>query len=78
MSDAERIDAALDAFTAAMRAKLHAKRMEGYFGWDDPTNSSVIYDMMLDHANRGTGQEVDVANLAMMLWWHREGGTRCS
>lgn len=66
-----RLDAAIDAFTAAMKSKLAAKAQEGRMGWDDPHAREAIYTAMLAHAAgvpMAAGQEVDVANFAMMLW----------
>lgn len=66
-----RLDAAVDAFAAAMKSKLVAKAQEGRKGWDDPHAREAIYTAMLAHAAgvpMAAGQEVDVANFAMMLW----------
>lgn len=64
----EALDALVDAFAAEMKRKLRHKALEGRSGWDDPQNEQFIRDSMLRHVQRGRGQEVDVANLAAMLW----------
>jgi hypothetical protein len=58
----------VDAFAGQMKKKLREKWMEGRHGWDDPTCAKGIRIGMLAHVNRGAGQEVDVANMAAMLW----------
>lgn len=58
------------AFIDAMQRKLIHKAADGESGWDDPESIPEIKRRLLDHVNRGDGQEVDVANLAMMLWYH--------
>jgi len=71
-----RLEAAVDAFAAAMKSKLAAKALEGRTGWDDPRVRDSIYTAMLAHAAgvpMAAGQEVDVANFAMMLWRMRTG-----
>jgi hypothetical protein len=68
MTDEERLDAMVDDFAFAMKEKLHRKAEQGRSGWDNPANAAVIRAAMLEHAARGPGQEVDVANLAAMLW----------
>lgn len=62
------LDALVDAFAAEMKRKLRRKALEGRSGWDDPACAEGIRAAMLEHAHRGPGQEVDVANLAAMLW----------
>lgn len=71
------LDAALNAFAAAMRAALVRKLDAGYSGWDNPLNGPDIYNAMLSNAAGVTlarEQEVTVANFAMFLWYHRVGG----
>lgn len=67
-------DLAVDAFAAAMKAKLAKKRAEGRGGWDDPTVCSVAFLAQMLHSHIIKGDPVDVANFAMMLW-HRGAGT---
>lgn len=66
------LDAMVDAFATEMKRKLRRKAREGRSGWDDPTCADDIRTAMVEHANRGYGQEVDVANLAAMLWNMRQ------
>lgn len=73
-----RLDAAVDQFAAAMKARLAEKAREGWTGSDDPSNVSDIHTALLAHAAGvplAARQEVDVANFAMMLWRFRQGGT---
>ncbi len=67
----ERLDTTVDEFAAAMKAKLAEKAREGWTGWDDPGARDKIYTAMLAQGaaiKYAMGQEVDIANLAMMLW----------
>ena len=63
-----RLDQAVDAFAAEMKARLREQAMKGYSGWDEPQNYQRILAMMMQHAAVGEGEEVDAANLAMILW----------
>lgn len=68
-SSAERLDNdAVDRFAAALKAKLAAKRAEGYGGWHDTTTCPAgrLAAQLRDHVRKG--DPVDVGNLAMMLW----------
>jgi hypothetical protein len=69
-----RLDRAVDAFASEMKARLREQAMKGYRGWDDPENYQRIAEMMLKHAAVGEGEEVDAANLAMILWSLRRRG----
>ena len=64
----DRLDQAVDDFASEMKARLREQAMKGYRGWDDPENYQRIVDMMAEHAAVAEGQEVDAANLAMILW----------
>jgi len=66
-------DAAVDAFAAAMKAKLAKKRAEGRGGWET-CSAERLSEMLRDHVNKG--DPVDVANLAMML--RQNGQSICS
>ena len=67
--DIEKIYKVIDQFAAAMKEKMEEKYWEGYAGWDDIKGvEKVITDRLIEHARRGKGQEVDIANFAMMLW----------
>jgi hypothetical protein len=72
------LDALVDAFAAEMKLKLRRKYWrEGYTGWDDRSSRSLIEERLGEHVGRllrgGEAQEVDVANLAAMLWNFRQG-----
>ena len=73
-----RLGRAVDEFASEMKARLREQAMKGYRGWDDPENYQRIVEMMVKHAAVAEGEEVDVANLAMILWSlrRREGGER--
>lgn len=61
-------DAAVDAFAAAMKAKLAKKRADGRGGWQE-CSSEYLSNLLHEHVSKG--DPVDVANLAMML--HQNG-----
>jgi hypothetical protein len=67
----ERLDRVVDNFAIEMKARLHEQAIRGYRGWDDPSNYQKICEMMMEHATVSSGQEVDAANLAMILWYLR-------
>ena len=63
-----RLDQAVDDFAAEMKARLREQAMKGYRGWDNPENYARILQMMMKYAAVAEGEEVDAANLAMILW----------
>ena len=63
-----RLDQAVDDFASEMKARLREQAIKGYRGWDDPVNYERIAEMMVNHAAVHEGEEVDAANLAMILW----------
>ena len=63
-----RLNGAVDEFAAEMKARLREQAMKGYRGWDDPAQYERILQMMMQHAAVAEGEEVDAANLAMILW----------
>lgn len=67
-AEVQALDALVDAFAIEMKKKLRRKALDGRGGWDEPQYADGIRAAMIEHANRGPGQEVDVANLAAMLW----------
>jgi len=69
-----RLDQAVDDFAAEMKARLREQAMKGYRGWDDPENYQRILDMMMKYAAVTEGEEIDAANLAMILWSMRRRG----
>jgi len=72
------LDRAVDAFAAAMKAKLHRKAAEGWRGWDDPNCLDAIKGKLVLRAVQVAcgreGQEADIANFAMMVW--RQGNRK--
>ena len=65
-----RINAAVDDFAAAMKTAMARKAAEGRTGWDDPALRAEIVSDMIAHAicaDKTPGQEIHVANFAMML-----------
>lgn len=70
------LDALVDAFAEAMKAKLRQKYWrDGHTGWDNPCNRQIIVEKLQEHVRRevaGQSQEVDIANLAAMLWNFRQ------
>ena len=69
-----RLDQAVDDFAAEMKARLREQAMKGYRGWDNPENYERILQMMMKYAAVAEGEEVDAANLAMILWRLRRRG----
>jgi hypothetical protein len=63
-----RLDQAVDEFASEMKARLREQATKGYRGWDEPQNYQRILEMMMQHAAVAEGEEVDAANLAMILW----------
>ena len=71
-AEIERLEQTVDDFAIEMKARLRDQAIKGYRGWDDPVNYRRITEMMIDHAAVSSGQEVDTANLAMILWYLRQ------
>lgn len=71
VSDQHPDDLAVDAFAAAMKAKMAAARAKGRGGWEDPAQCSAddLSSMLRDHVEKGDPR--DVANFCMML--HQRG-----
>lgn len=67
----ERLYEAVDDFATEMKARLREQAVKGYRGWDDPEHYHQIMEMMMKHAAVSSGQEVDAANLAMIIWYLR-------
>lgn len=61
-------DTAVEKFATAMKAKLAAKREQGYYGWDDKADCSQKHLVELLNKHVLKGDPVDVGNFAMMLW----------
>lgn len=66
-------DAAVDAFAAAMKAKLAEARAKGRGGWRDKSDcpQQRLSDMLRSHVEKGDPR--DVANFACFLWNRGEG-----
>ncbi|MBO0142299.1 hypothetical protein JZX87_14120 [Agrobacterium sp. Ap1] len=60
-------DIAVDRFVAAMKAKLAKKRDEGYSGWEDPEQCTMLRLLRLLENHIHKGDPVDVSNIAMMI-----------
>ena len=73
MSERADIEAAVDDFAVAMKARLRSKSKQAWHGWDDPAYQNGIALRMLSNAahakeHRDAKSLVDVANLAMFIW----------
>lgn len=64
-------DAAVDALSAAMKAKLAKQRAKGYGGWDTDCTQQRLSDMLRNHIDKG--DPVDVANFCAFLFARGEG-----
>ena len=71
-SEIKSLEARVDAFAEKMKAKLKQKYIEGWTGWDDKTLERGIDGRLFEKAVHTEGQEVDIANLAAMLWNMRQ------
>jgi hypothetical protein len=70
----DRLYEAVDGFAAEMKARLREQAVKGYRGWDDPANYERIVEMLMRRSAVAEGEEVDTANLAMILWSMRRRG----
>ena len=70
----DRLYQVVDNFSTEMKARLREQAIKGCRGWDDPAYYQQITEMMMEHAAVSQGQEVDAANLAMILWYLRQHG----
>lgn len=61
----------VNSFATEMQYKLSAKLEEGYTGWDDPSSLPTDYLEARLVVNLQNRDFVDVANLAMILWYRR-------
>jgi len=66
-----------------MKARLREQALKGYRGWDKPANDQRILGALVKHAPASLAEQVDTANLGMILWLglcvvdgteHRAGG----
>ena len=67
-AEVEALSHLVDLFADEIKKKLHTKYRRGYNGWDDPNSAQFIRNSLVNHVERGPGQEVDVAALAAILW----------
>lgn len=65
----------VDDLAGEMKAHLREQAIKGYRSWDEPANYRRICEMMMEHQSVSCGQEVDAANLVMILWYLRRQGT---
>ena len=72
----ERLNRVVDEFAAEMKARLREQAVKGYRGWDDAENYQRILATLVEHAAASEGEEVDTANLAMILWSMRRRSDR--
>lgn len=74
MEDFEKITQVIDDFAQAMKNRMKEKLDEGYTGWDDPDNvgetEGRLENAVEEHLN-DSPHEVNIANLAMILWYQR-------
>jgi hypothetical protein len=68
----KRLNRVVEMFATEMKARLREQAIRGCRGWDDPASYERISEMMMEHAAVSPGQEVDAANLAMILWHLRK------
>lgn len=67
IEDDERADnEGVDRLATAMKAKLKAKRLEGYHGWHNDCSMPRLRRLFDAHVPKG--DILDVANFAMMIW----------
>jgi hypothetical protein len=59
----------VDAFAAAMKAKMARSRAKGRGGWQT-CSVPDLWQMLREHVEKG--DPVDVANLAMMIWRNQQ------
>lgn len=72
LQEIARLNAVVDAFSVEMKLKLEQKVKEGWTGWDQPASKVKLWNAMLAQGAAiplAQGQEADIANLAMMLWF---------
>lgn len=76
--EAEKIKQAIREFSERMGKKMLKKMAGGYHGWDDRKTISddVILNMLQEHTDdlivEGNPEEIDIANLCMIIWWRRQ------
>ena len=77
MSDKTKRHDAVDRFAQRMKRKLDRKAGEGYHGWDTGCLDMELEDSLQHHCTKlirgDRRQAVDIANLAMFLWYRKYG-----
>jgi hypothetical protein len=73
MSEIKDLNAAVDEFTEAIKARLLSKYKQGWRGWDGPPECFSADTRLLKNAAVGIVKKdgkslIDVAALAMMIW----------
>jgi hypothetical protein len=63
-------DSALEQFAAIMSAKMAIKRAQGWGGWQSTDALPSIEQAFGAQLTKEPFDAVDVANYAMMIWWH--------
>jgi hypothetical protein len=63
--EADRDDAAVDAFAVAMKAKMAVSREKGRSGWQECTQDQLWVMLAAQYCKVDS---VDVGNFAMMIW----------
>ena len=56
----------VDRLAFVMKLKLHAKRLQGYSGWNSQCSIERLRELFAEHLAKG--DMVDIANFAMMIW----------
>lgn len=72
MPESEKLNTAVNEFSAAMKKRLQEKMEQGWRGWDDP-NAILDIELINGIKNKATCpdleyQTVDIASICMMLW----------
>ena len=69
------MEVAIDLFAMAMKTKIRRKTRQGYSGGLTQEARVEVMSKLHEHTQKAgpycDGQEVDIANLAMMLWFQR-------
>ena len=70
----KKLEACVDTFAELMKQKLRQKADEGFSGWNERLNFDGIMDSFIQHSlwqyrrPHKANEEVDIANLIMMIW----------
>ena len=72
LTDAQKIDAAIDEFAAAMKRRMRSKRKQGWGGWNHGEMKRDLLERMLTNAATAFSSAdekslIDTANFAMMV-----------